>query len=77
MKYILTWDINDYPESGGGDQYDILDTLEEVQPYINKLHKEWGDRIEFGKVHICIGIHEIVKENVVSSYKVNTQTRVV
>lgn len=35
-NYFLLWEINDYPEMGGGHFFEYFETAEQMDKYVNK-----------------------------------------
>lgn len=56
MKYILTYDINDYPGNGGGTYVEEFITQKEMLLYLNEEILSWGERIA------NISGYEVLKE---------------
>ena len=38
--YVLIWDINDYPENGGGTEYELLENISEVEKKVNEITRD-------------------------------------
>ena len=45
--YILIWSINDYPEIGGGTEYDLFESVSEVEKKVNELTQDKRISISF------------------------------
>jgi hypothetical protein len=41
--YILIWDINDYPDNGGGTEYDLFENISDVEKKVNELTEDTRD----------------------------------
>lgn len=39
-NYILIWEIKDYPDMGGGTEYDFFDDIKQVEEKVNELVKD-------------------------------------
>lgn len=46
-NYILVWDINDYPELGGGIKFDFFENISEVENKVNELSTDSRVKISF------------------------------
>lgn len=46
-EYILIWNVNDYPDNGGGVEYELLDNILDAEKRVNELTKD--DRISINK----------------------------
>ena len=68
MKFILTWDVDDFSECGGGEHYEEIQTIEEVYKKIEELSKK--ETLCFGKLYTVISSAPIVPVEVVTKYKI-------
>lgn len=45
-NYLLIWSINDYPEMGGGIDYDFFEDIESLENKVNELNKDYKERFQ-------------------------------
>ena len=45
--YVLIWDIKDYPDNGGGTEYDLFENISEVEGKVNELTQDSRISIQF------------------------------
>lgn len=45
--YILIWNINDYPDMGGGTEYEFFENIEQTEEKVNELTKDSRITISF------------------------------
>ncbi len=50
-KYIIIWDVNDYPDMGGGVNFELFENIKQVENKVNDLMKDSKTVISFcGKI---------------------------
>lgn len=57
-RYVLIWQVNDYPENGGGLQWRSFQTVEEMDAKVDQLLSEHGDKF---KIDASYSILEEIK----------------
>lgn len=67
--YVLIWNIKDFHANGGGLDWTVVDCKQEGLKLINSLNKEWENKFELLHFGLCNSVEEVVKEEVVTKYK--------
>jgi hypothetical protein len=39
-QFILVWTVNDYPDNGGGTEYELYDNIQQVTNKVNELAQD-------------------------------------
>jgi hypothetical protein len=46
-EFILIWRINDYPDNGGGLEFDLFDSIQQIEDKVNELNDDERFAIEY------------------------------
>lgn len=70
MEYLLVWNIKDYPECGGGIDYQLFDTEQLMTDKVNEQNERYKGDFQVILAIRILDRYEYEPTNIITAYKI-------